>query len=203
MMINATFQVISHSIESRLSGHDLIDLEVDYKGEIVYNGQLFGTEQLGKAAIHVFNHSSIRNGDTIGFKDYINPLFLNNYGEIKNFIEILKIGKQAVKGKLAILDKIEIFPKYRKMGLFKYFLRLLLKMLKENMEVDYVFLKAFPFGVDLNNRKQVIAEQRRLESLYFKNGFRRFKTNQLIVAEGYILTYLYIDLARQDYTQVI
>jgi hypothetical protein len=85
-------------------------------------------------------------------------------------LKSVEYGESKIKGKVALLQNIEIFKNYSGKGLFNPFFQLILGLLKK-VNVEFIILQAYPVGIPLNNIEQINKEKSRLQTFYMKYGF--------------------------------
>jgi hypothetical protein len=172
-------------IEVKSYGKPLVTLNFDLKVE-VNDTEL----KLGQSNIQVIDETSILKPladyidsikqDYQGRKDWLNTITL--------IVNQIDLNKDKIQGKLAFIQMFTINKMYRKRHMTKPFLWLILKALKEQYDVDFVLLEAFPVEINQLDKKHFEKEKLRLEKIYSKSGFMK--------RSGY----MYMDLRNKSFT---
>jgi hypothetical protein len=162
-------QLAFPTIEIQASGKKIVDLDIKLSMEVNYS-----KIQVGNAFVQLIDENSILES----IIDYVDTIKNEYKGFYDNLITIDKImthvdlRKDNIKGKLAFLQTLQIFPNYRGRKLSKPFIWLISKALKENLKVDFVLLHPFPFEINVFD-KTFSKEEKRLEKIYSKSGFTK------------------------------
>lgn len=160
-----SFSSLTADVQS--SGQYIVNTDIEFKG--ILRGKNY-TINLGKAILQTISHETI---PTTLF-DYIKSCYdipPKKQQLLLGVLIALNFVDQSITGKFSILHHFEIFEEFRGKNLSKVFLDLILQILRDQLKTNYVFLQAFPVGVDLRDVEYIKKEQTRLESLYSKAGF--------------------------------
>ncbi|WP_027415176.1 hypothetical protein [Aneurinibacillus terranovensis] len=189
--------------------NEMIMVNAEFKGDVSANGQYLSTHDVGKAEVQIFNEDWI-SGSIVDYMDYsINKLPVQSLdmrrilSNLRNTLTLAHAAKTKVKGTIAYLHHFEIFKPYRGIGYAKAYLWLLLKKLKEEMEVDGVLLQAYPVGINTEDKSALQKEQRRLERMYIHSGFSILKAKGIEITsnEDLRITPMFCDLTTRSYDQ--
>jgi hypothetical protein len=178
---------------------DVITLEVDFYQKEINDGKTSYSEKVGKATLHIVNEEWI-SGSIMDYVTYsINKNLVENarpLGSLRAAVSCVKSSRLNMKGTLAYLYHFEIFYPFRKRGLTKPFMELLLKTLAEEIEVNYVLLQAYP--AEKHPIEEIPKIQKRLEKIYSQAGFSILKTSIPFYGTDHLpLTHMYCDLKKK------
>ncbi|WP_027415219.1 N-acetyltransferase [Aneurinibacillus terranovensis] len=194
--------IFTPSIEVHTQTDDTIVLTIELTGEVTRNGVHQSTEKVGKASLQIVNEEwisgslldylaySIKNSDPVKQQDLMN---------VSNALRYIAATPISSKGTIAYLHHLGIVTPFRGRGLTKAYMWLILKMLKEQMEVDTVLLQVHPVGKF--SPEELKKEQKRLEKIYTKSGFSVIKSKSAIITDaGLQVKYMYCNLSTKYFT---
>jgi hypothetical protein len=204
------------TISINWNGNEILNLNVGLGGQWTAGNQSLGSEKVGDAYIQIVNQEWISEPliDYIGSKfvnfprelRYSEPLHITNYNDrikqqyvfLDDALTCMDYGHSEIQGTIAVIHSIQIYPLFRKQGLFKIYLWLILKALKENLKVDYVLLQAWPIEIQRKDKKAYGREKSRLEKMYMKSGFK--KGSKVIIAnDGFKISYMFQKISNRSF----
>lgn len=204
------------TININWTGREILNLNVGLNGEITNGSQSLGNEKIGEAYIQIVNQAWVSeplldfiNSKLTGFPRelrYLQPLPLmsysdrikNQYGCLDDALTCMDFGHSEIKGTIAVIHFIHIYPSFRKKGLSKPYLWLILKALKENMNVEYVLLQACPMEINRGDKKAYEKEKIRLEKIYLKSGFNK-RSKGIKAKDGFKISYMFQNISSRSF----
>lgn len=201
---DSTETIITPLIRVKKHGEEIITVDVELEGEVTENGKYLRTQKLGRALLQIVNRKWISGS----FVDYINGLMEKNpedkhilLKKLQYSLQMIESGKKKLTGTLCVFHIFEIYNMFRGNGFAKPFIWLILKALKEELDVEYVFLHAYPLEVTSYNEEGIINEQQRIEKMYFDSGFQYFGVKKLISKsyDGLPIKHMYCNLLNKSY----
>lgn len=205
--VKITMQLIP-TINMNWKGQEILNLNVSLEGELTEGTQCLDTKIIGDAYLQIVNQEwvSVPLIDYIESKlidfprelRYSQPLHLMSYTDrikcqyacLNEALICMDFGQSEIKGTIAVIQMIRIYPQFRKKGLAKAYMWLILKALKENLNVDYVLLQAYPVEIKRDDKKAFEKEKSHLEKIYTKSGFKK-RSKVIKENDGFNTSYMF------------
>ncbi|MDB5083496.1 MAG: hypothetical protein JWN30_382 [Bacilli bacterium] len=195
------FPASTESIEVRLQeGKFVTNVDIDFIK--VLSGAFKTKIKLGTAAIQTFQLDE----KPVSILDYVQSLLAyptDKLQALNNLMQSLMMMNtdefNLIGSRIALLNQLEISPDYRANKLSYVFISLILKALKENLQINHVFLEACPFNADIADKDATQAELLRLERIYAKAGFVLVKERKIVASNGIEIHYMYNNLTNKTF----
>lgn len=137
---------INLSVEVEISGSYITNATIHFYGGKMHSNDLMEREPIGKAIIQAINDKYLPQS-LMEFTDSLSELTEDMLKYTKNFRNLLNgvdYGNHHWQGKMGVIHYITIHQEHRGKGLFIPFMWLILKTLKDELNVDTVLLQPDP-----------------------------------------------------------